>query len=99
MAGIYNAISVEWFPHQIPFPKVTTDDYLTQTAKDMLDLIRKKLETTRKKPIPSLTYGSKLLNAYTEMAKLLQRAPEMPVTPQISAPPPRVETPTKIEQP
>ena len=33
------------------------------------------------------------------MAKLLQRAPEMPVTPQIPAPPPRVETLTQIEQP
>ena len=65
----------------------------------MLDLIQQKLAPTRKKPIPSLTYGSKLLNDYTEMAKLLQRAPEMPVTPQIPAPPPSVETPTQIEQP
>ena len=38
-AGTRNAISVDWFPHQIPFPKVTTDDYLTQTAEDMLSLI------------------------------------------------------------
>ena len=58
-----------------------------------------KLAPTRKKTIPSLTYGLKLLNAYTNMAKLLQRAPEMPVTPQIPAPPPRLETPTQIEQP
>ena len=91
MAGICDAISVDWFPHQIPFPKLTTDDYLTQTAKNMLDLIRQKLAPTRKKPIPSLTYGSKLLNAYTKMAKLLQRAPAMPVTTQIPASPPRVE--------
>ena len=65
----------------------------------MLDLIRQKLAPTRKKPTPSLTYSSKLLNAYTEMAKLLQRAPEMPVTPQIPAPPPRVDTLTQIDQP
>ena len=65
MAGTRDAISVDWFPHQIPFPKVTTDDYLTQTAEDMLDLIHQKLAPTRKKPIPSLTYGSKLLNSYT----------------------------------
>ena len=94
-----DVISVDWFPHQIPFPKVTTDDYLTHTDEYMLDLIRQKLAPTRKKTIPLLMYGSKLLNAYTEMAKLLQRAPEMPVTPQIPAPPPRVETPTQIEQP
>ena len=89
-AGTRDAISVNWFPYQIPFPKVITDDYLTQTAEDMLDLIRKKLAPTRKKTFPSLTYGSKLLNAYTEMAKLLQLAPEMPLTPQIPAPPPRL---------
>ena len=65
----------------------------------MLDLIRKKLAPTRKKTIPSLTYGSKILNAYTEMAKLLQCAPKIPVAPQVPAPPPRVETPTQIEQP
>ena len=40
-----------------------------------------------------------MLKAYTEMSKLLQRAPEKPVTPKIPAPPPRVETPTQIEQP
>ena len=38
-AGTRDAISVDWFPHQIPFPKVTTDDYLTQTTEDMLALI------------------------------------------------------------
>ena len=65
----------------------------------MLDLIRKKLAQTIKKPIPLLTYGSKLLNAYIEMAKLLQRAHKMPVTLQIPAPPPRVETPTQMEHP
>ena len=33
------------------------------------------------------------------MVKSIQRAPEMPVKPQIPAPPPRVETPKQIEQP
>ena len=58
-----------------------------------------KTSTNQKKTIPSLTYSTKILNAYTEMAKLLQRAPEMPVTPQVPAPPQRVETLTQIEQP
>ena len=62
-AGTHDAISLDWFPHQIPFPKVTTYDYLTQTAKDMLAIIRQKLASTRKNT-PSLTYGSKILNAY-----------------------------------
>ena len=65
----------------------------------MLDLIRQKLAPTIKKPIPFLTYGSKLLNIYTEMTKLLQCAHEMPANLQIYAPPPRVETLTQIEQP
>ena len=51
-AGIRDAISVDWFPHQILFPKVTTEDYLTQTTEVMLDLIRQKLAPTRKKPHP-----------------------------------------------
>ena len=44
-------------------------------------------------------YSAKLLNAYTKMAKLLQPAPEMPLTLQILAPPPRVETLTQNEKP
>ena len=50
----------------------------------MLDLIRQKIVPTRKNPIPSLTYCSKILNAYTKIAKLLQCAPAMPVTPLLS---------------
>ena len=96
MEGTRDAISVDWFLHQIHFPKVITDDYLTQNAEDMLDLIRQKLAPTRKKTTPSLMYRSKLLNAYTEMAKLLQRALEIPVTPQVPAPPPRVGYPNTI---
>ena len=53
----------------------------------------------QKKPTPSLTYGSKIINACTEMEKLLQRAPEIPVALQVPAPPPKVDTPTQIEQP
>ena len=58
-----------------------------------------KTSTNQEKTIPLLTYGSKLINAYTEMAKLLQRAPELLVAPQIPVPPLRVETQTQIEQP
>ena len=58
-----------------------------------------KTSTNQEKPTPSLTYGSKLLNAYKKIAKLLQRAPEMTVSPQVTTPPPRMETPTKVMQP
>ena len=64
----------------------------------MLDLIRQKLAPTRKNPIPFLTYGSKLLNSYTQMAKLLQCAPAMPVTPHLS-PTVHVNTSTPVSAP
>ena len=60
-----DAILLDWFPHKIPFPIVTTDDYLIQTAEDMLAFIRQKLASTRKKTIPLLTFGSKILNAFS----------------------------------
>ena len=58
--GVRDALTIDWFPHNVPFPRVTTDEYLRQTAHDMLTLIQNK--TTH--PIPSLTYGSNITNAY-----------------------------------
>jgi hypothetical protein len=37
--GVRDALTIGWFPHNIPFPKVSTDDYLRQTATDMLSLL------------------------------------------------------------
>jgi hypothetical protein len=62
--GVRNALTVDWFPHNVQFPKVTADEYIRQTANDMLTLIQDK--TTR--PIPSLTYGSNITNAYIQIA-------------------------------
>jgi hypothetical protein len=101
--GVRDALTVDWFPHgDVPFPKVTTDEYLRQTATDMLTLLEDK--TTN--PIPTLTYGSDITNAYIEIARILKRAtapPEpvpLPPVPEprvpIVAPPvpePRVRTP------
>ena len=52
--GVRNALTLDWFPHQVPFPKVSADDYLRQAAADMLTLIQDKVQH----PIPSLTYGT-----------------------------------------
>jgi hypothetical protein len=30
--GIRDALTVDWFPHSVPFPKVGTDEYLRQTS-------------------------------------------------------------------
>jgi hypothetical protein len=35
-----DALTVDWFPHHVPFPKVTNDEYLRQTATDMLTVER-----------------------------------------------------------
>ena len=36
--SVCDAMILNWFPKVIPFPKVTTDDYLHQTVEDMLVL-------------------------------------------------------------
>ena len=75
-----DALTVDWFPHRIPFPKVDTDTYLRQTAEDMLTLFKSK-----DNPIPNLSYGSALTNAYVKIAKLLQRTLAPPSN--VSSPP------------
>jgi hypothetical protein len=86
--GIHDALTVDWFPHNIIFPKVTTDKYLQQTANNMLTLLQ---GTTKTNPIPSLTYGSHLTNVYIQIAHILKQA-TAPPTPALSppAPEPRV---------
>jgi hypothetical protein len=65
--GIRDCLTVDWFPHNVPFPKVTSDEYLRQTATDMLTLLQD--PTTH--PIPSLTYGTNITNAYIQIAQIL----------------------------
>jgi hypothetical protein len=85
--GIRDALTVDWFPHQVPFPTVTADEYLRQTAADMLTL----LQDQTANPIPSLTYGSPITNAYIQIAQILKRATARPEpTPIAAAPEQRV---------
>jgi hypothetical protein len=89
--GVRDVLTVDWFPHKVPFPKVTTDEYLRQAATDMLTLLEDKTANT----IPSLTYGSNIINAYIQIAKILKRqtAPPRP-----APPPPPVPAPPAAEQ-
>jgi hypothetical protein len=74
--GICDALTVDWFPHKVPFPKVGTGEYLPrQTATDMLTL----LQGTQAQPLPSLTYGSPISNAYIQIAKILKQATALPL--------------------
>ena len=84
--GVRDALTINWFPHNVPFPKVTADEYLCQTANDMLTLIQDKTNH----PIPSLTYGSNVTNAYIQIAQILKRATAPPLPPPDPAPEPRV---------
>jgi hypothetical protein len=109
-----DALTVDWFPHYVPFPKVMNDEYLRQTATDMLTL----LQDQAVNPIPSLTYGSPITNAYIQVAQILKRAtsppvpapaPEQRVLSPIVAPPapeqrvptpaPRVPAPAQVPAP
>jgi hypothetical protein len=82
--GIRDALTIDWFPSNVPFPKVSTDDYLRQTATDMLTL----LQGSATHPVPSLTYGSHITNAYIQIAQILKRA---------TAPPPPAQVPPATE--
>ena len=87
--------TVDWFPHAIKFPKVSNDDYLKQTATDMLTLLKEKRKQNK-----TLTYGDPIRNAYAEIAQILTRATEPPplppaVEPRVLIPP----TPTPTEEP
>jgi hypothetical protein len=75
--------SIEWFPTTIPYPRVTSEVYLRQTADDLLTLLQDRPSTNA---FPSLSYGSPTTNAYVEIAKLLKRT----IAPTQSEPPPPV---------
>jgi len=76
--GIRDALTVDWFPHKVPFPKVSTDNCLRQTAADMLTLIQDKVAN----PGPLLTHGSSVANACIQIAQILKQATALPVPPQ-----------------
>jgi hypothetical protein len=67
--GIRDALTVDCFPHNVPFPRAA-DDYLPQTAANMLTLLQEKTDNT----ILSLTYGSTITNVYLQIAQILKRA-------------------------
>ena len=66
--------TLDWFPSKIPFPKVTAETYLQQTANDLLEILKEK----KQQPIPSLNFGSETMNAFVEVGKILERATTRP---------------------
>ena len=84
--------TVEFIPHQIPFPSVTLKEFLIQAASDIITIL-----TQRKKPsIPSLEAGDPTRNALLQLAEQLKRIQLLPepvhtVKDFNTAPAPRVE--------
>jgi hypothetical protein len=55
-----DVLTVDFFPEKIPFPNFTADDYLKQTAEDMLHLLQTPSTTSA---TPTLDFGSPILNS------------------------------------
>ena len=64
-----NADTLIFFPHQIPFPEVTTDEYLKQAALDIITL----LTDPPPSMIPTVQAGDETKGAILDLAKLLHR--------------------------
>ena len=71
--GKINADTVEFSPQNIPFPIVTSEQYLHQAATDILAILH-----SPEKNISSLTYGSPITNAYIQVVQILKRATSQP---------------------
>ena len=83
-----DVLKVDFFPEKIPFPKFTREEYLRQTAEEMLHLLTPKAEAPLLAP---LAFGPPVLNAFAKVAEILRRATGPP------APPPAtpISAPTK----
>ena len=72
--SIINSDTVEFFPHSIPFPQVKLQNYLKQSASDIISMLAKPLSTT----VPTLVAGDDTRNAILELASILKRVDKTP---------------------
>ncbi len=101
-ARVRDVDTLQFFPKKIPFPKITTEDYLKQAASDILAILQKPPSS-----LPYLAYGDATNNAIVQIATLLGRAdapPELPTSAhpprvQVPAHPPRVHIPLQLHPP
>jgi hypothetical protein len=56
----------QFFPKKIPFPSISTEDYLKQAASDILAILQKPPSS-----LPYLAYGDMTNNAIVQIATLL----------------------------
>ena len=64
-----NCDTLAFFPHNIPFPKVSTDDYLKQATQDIIQLLTHPIAQ-----LPYLQVEDVTKNAMLEMAQVLNRS-------------------------
>ena len=98
------ADTVQFFPHYVPFPAVTTEDLLRQAAQDIVAILH-----NTPKNLPALQAGDETKNALLKIAHLLNRATRppknlIPPAPAATLRPPRVrvipaDRPAPIENP
>ena len=69
--------TVKFFPHDIPFPAIKTDDYLKQAVKDIITILTKPPSSTT----PSLSTGDPVRNALLKLATQLKRIESIPQSP------------------
>ena len=67
--------TVKFLPHTIPIPKTNIDDYLRQSAQDIITILSNPPSTT----VPSLTAGDPVRNALLEIAQQLGRVEPLTV--------------------
>ena len=79
-----DVLTVEFFPEKIPFPKLSKEAYLQQTAEDMLHLLQPDPLTSP--AFAPLSFGPPILNAYAKIAGILRRAVLPPPLPTIPVP-------------
>ena len=88
-----DVLKVDFFPQQVPFPAIMNHNYLRQTAEDILHLLQDTRPSHLLNPIP---FGVPILNAFSEVAKLLVCAVSNPAT---FIPADRVTTPLPVPAP
>ena len=79
--SIRDVLTVDFFPEKIPFPKISQEDHLKQTAEDMLHLLKPSADSPASQP---LHFGPPILNAFAKVADILGRAlaPPPPAAPE-----------------
>ena len=68
-----DADTVEFLPKEIPFPNTTSEDYLLQSASDILAILK-----SPPKSLPYLQYGDSTKNALVQLSQLIKTAVEQP---------------------